>query len=234
MIELMENELGSRSLRPLIQHSPAILPSLLQCDFGNLHAEIERLEAAGVTGFHLDVMDGNFVPNFTYGMPIVAAVRKLTKLPLDVHLMMSHPERYWQQFVDAGADCLTIHAEIQAEKPPLLEAIRRAGIAAGIAVNPGTALQELEDCLDQCDLLLAMSVQAGFGGQAFNPIALDKLRSVKTSHPGLLLEIDGGVNRQTIGSCVQAGAQLLVVGSAIFNQPDYRQAIDQLSDAMCG
>jgi len=208
------------------------LPSLLQCDFGNLQSEIKRLEEGGVQGFHLDVMDGHFVPNFTYGMPIVAAVRKLTQLPLDVHLMISNPESYLREFVDSGADCLTIHAEVSSDVGALLEQIRGLGVAAGLAINPGTELLEISEHLDLCDLLLIMSVDAGFGGQAFNPVALEKLRSVRMTHPDLILEIDGGINQQTIAESVQAGAQLLVVGSAIFQQKDYRQAIGRLVEAM--
>lgn len=216
-----------------LRDQPAVvLPSFLQCDFGNLQREIERLEEAGIKAFHLDVMDGHFVPNLSYGMPIVAAVRKLTKLPLDVHLMISSPEKYIPQFVDAGADCLTIHAEIDSDVPAVLTSIRSAGVLAGLAVNPGTPLQMVQPILSACDLLLIMSVDAGFGGQAFNPIALDKLRLAKEIAPHLLLEVDGGVNRKTIASCREAGASLFVVGSAIFGQDDYLRALGELADAM--
>ncbi len=216
-----------------LRDEPAvILPSFLLCDFGNLQREIERLEEAGVKALHLDVMDGHFVPNLSYGMPIVAAVRKLTDLPVDVHLMISAPEKFIPQFVDAGADCLTIHAEIDSDLPAVLTSIRSAGVMAGLALNPGTPLQMVEPILSSCDLLLIMSVDAGFGGQAFNPIALDKLRSAKEMAPHLLLEVDGGVNRKTIASCREAGASLFVVGSAIFGQDDYQRALGELADAM--
>jgi ribulose-phosphate 3-epimerase len=216
-----------------LRDEPAVvLPSFLQCDFGNLQREIERLEEAGIKAFHLDVMDGHFVPNLSYGMPIVAAIRKLTKLPLDVHLMISSPEKFIPQFVDAGADCLTIHAEIDSDVPAVLTSIRSAGILAGLAVNPRTPLQMVQPILSACDLLLIMSVDAGFGGQAFNPIALDKLRLAKEIAPDLLLEVDGGVNRKTIASCREAGASLFVVGSAIFGQDDYLRALGELADAM--
>ena len=216
-----------------LRHEPTVvLPSFLQCDFGNLQREVERLEEAGIKAFHLDVMDGHFVPNLSYGMPIVAAVRKLTKLPIDVHLMISAPEKFIPQFVDAGADCLTIHAEIDSDVPAVLTSIRSAGVVAGLALNPRTPLQMVEPILSACDLLLIMSVDAGFGGQAFNPIALDKLRLAKEIAPHLMLEVDGGVNRKTIASCREAGASLFVVGSAIFGQDDYLRALGELADAM--
>ncbi len=228
----MQTNQRSHGLSRLVTGCPVILPSLLQCDFGTLQAEIEALEEAGIQGFHLDVMDGHFVPNFTYGMPIVSAVRQLTDLPLDVHLMISNPERYLSEFVDAGADCLTIHAEVSADSGELLERIRDLGCSAGLAINPGTELKAVEKHLDLCDLLLIMSVDAGFGGQSFNPVALDKLQSIKLTHPDLVLEVDGGINQETIGRCIGAGAQLLVVGSAIFQQKDYRQAVGRLVEAM--
>ena len=220
------------SLRALDRESAVILPSFLLCDFGNLQREIERLEEAGVQALHLDVMDGHFVPNLSYGMPLVAAVRKLTNLPVDVHLMISDPLKYLPQFVDAGADCLTVHAEIDSDVQEVLVSIRDAGVLAGLALNPRTPLELVEPILSACDLLLIMSVDAGFGGQAFNPIALDKLRAARKLAPDLLLEVDGGVNRKTIGSCREAGANLFVVGSAIFGQDDYKLALGELADAM--
>jgi ribulose-phosphate 3-epimerase len=216
-----------------LRDQPAVvLPSFLQCDFGNLQREIERLEAAGFKALHLDVMDGHFVPNLSYGMPIVAAIRKLTQLPIDVHLMISAPEKFIPQFVEAGADCLTIHAEIDSDVPAVLTSIRQSGILAGLAINPRTPLQVVEPILSACDLLLIMSVDAGFGGQAFNPIALDKLRLAKEMAPHLMLEVDGGVNQKTIASCREAGANLFVVGSAIFGQDDYLRALGELADAI--
>ncbi|MCA9158871.1 MAG: ribulose-phosphate 3-epimerase [Planctomycetales bacterium] len=209
-----------------------ILPSLLQCDFGNLQREIEQLEAAGVRGLHLDVMDGHFVPNLSYGMPIVAGVRKLTSLPIDVHLMISEPSKYIRQFAEAGADNLTIHAEVSEDVGVALELIRSTGTGVGLAINPGTALNSIEQTLPLCDLLLIMSVNAGFGGQAFNPVALDKLTAAQQAFPELLLEVDGGVNLATIAKCQQAGASLFVVGSAIFGQSNYRTALEQLSAAL--
>lgn len=214
-----------------LRHSvPAVLPSLLLCDFGNLEREVRLLEDAGVPGLHLDVMDGSFVPNLTYGMPIVAAIRKLTDLPIDVHLMIQRPQNYLQQFREAGADILTIHIEAVEDPRPLLEQIRFLGCGAGIALNPPTPISRLEGCLDVCDLVLVMSVQAGFGGQSFNPIALDKLRQVRElADPDVLLEIDGGISPANISQASAAGAQLFVVGSAIFGKPDYQQAVTELT-----
>ena len=210
--------------------SPIILPSLLQCDFGNLAKEVHALEGAGVRGLHLDVMDGNFVPNLSYGMPIVRGLRRLTELPLDVHLMISNPAQYVDAFIDAGADWITIHHEAVDDARPILEKIRARDVGAGIAFNPQTPVEEVASCLDLCDMVLVMSVPAGFGGQSFNEIALEKLNQLRALVPeGTLLEVDGGVNASTIGECAQAGAQLFVVGSAIFGQPDYAAAIDQLS-----
>ncbi len=205
------------------------MPSLLLCDFGNLEREIARLEEAGVAGLHLDVMDGSFVPNLTYGMPIVAAIRRLTDLPLDVHLMISHPHKYVEQFFDAGSDVITIHVEAADEPRGVLERIRELGAGAGIALNPATPLSKVEHCLDLCDLVLVMSVVAGFGGQPFNEVAIDKLRQVrKLAGPDVLLEVDGGINADTIGPCAGAGADLFVVGSAIFRNQPYDPAIRRL------
>ena len=223
--------MSGRPLDTLRANSPAILPSLLLCDFGNLEREVVRLEAAGVPGLHLDVMDGVFVPNFTYGMTIVAALRKVTRLPLDVHLMMTRPERYIRQFRDAGADTLTFHIEAVDDPRPLLEEIRGTGAGAGLAINPLTPFAAAEDALEYCDLLLVMSVQAGFGGQSFNSVAFERLgRARELAGERLLLEVDGGINEETIAPCAAAGAQLFVVGSAIFKQPDYGAAIRRLAE----
>ena len=206
-----------------------VLPSLLLCDFGNLEREVRALEAAGVRGFHLDVMDGHFVPNLTYGLTIVTALRRLTDLPLDVHLMISNPQDYLTKYVDAGADLLTIHAEAVDDPRPLLEEIHALGAGAGLAINPPTPVAKIEAALPFCDLVLAMSVAPGYGGQAFNEIALEKLSDLRLAAPNALLEVDGGVNAATIAACGLAGAQLLVVGSAIFREPDYQQSVAKLT-----
>jgi len=214
------------------QSAPAILPSLLMCDFGDLRTEINRLEAAGTEVLHLDVMDGHFVPNLTYGMPIVAGLRKHTGMPLDVHLMISDPLKYAKEFVDAGADLLTFHVEAVADPAAVAKQIASLGVGVGVAINPSTSMERLGDCLDHCDLALVMSVEAGFGGQAFNPNAIERLRELRARYPNLLLEIDGGINGQTISLARAAGCDLFVVGSAIFRHSDYGVAIKDLTTSM--
>lgn len=209
--------------------APRVLPSLLLCDFGNLEREIGLLQEASVAALHLDVMDGVFVPNFTYGMPIVAAIRRLTSLPLDVHLMIADPDRYVDAFAEAGADLLTVHIEAIQDPAATLRRIRSAGMRAGLALNPQTPLETILPHAADWDLILVMSVQAGFGGQKFQPVALEKLAALRTQLPqSVLLEVDGGLNGDTIGPCAQAGANLMVVGSAIFRSPNYRKAIHDL------
>ena len=207
-----------------------MVPSLLLCDFGNLQREVERLEAAGVKALHLDVMDGHFVPNLSYGLPLVEAFRKMSRLPLDVHLMISNPGEYIDRYAAAGASGMTIHVEAIDDPRPLLRRIRRLGVSAGLAFNPATPVGAVEELLDDCDLLLVMSVAPGFGGQPFDPTALDKLRWLRTRVGSeVTLEVDGGVNEKTIGPCAAAGAHLMVVGSGVFKQPDYKAAVGTLT-----
>jgi len=201
---------------------PLVAPSLLSCDFANVEREIRRVEAAGARLLHLDVMDGHFVPNLSIGVPVVKAIRRVTELPLDVHLMISEPWRYIEPFREAGADLLTIHVEVAPEPQALLEKIRSLGAAAGITLNPPTSVEAVRDCLPYCDLVLVMSVMAGFGGQEFEPVAVEKLAAVRRwAGEGLLLSVDGGVNLDTVGQCAAAGADLFVTGSALFSQDDY-------------
>jgi ribulose-phosphate 3-epimerase len=207
----------------------AVLPSLLLCDFGNLEREIARLEQAGVRALHLDVMDGQFVPNLTYGFPIVQAVRRLTKLPVDCHLMIVEPGRYVEQFVEAGANNVTIHIEAADDPSPVLRRIRSLGASAGLAINPATPVNRITRYLDDCDVVLVMSVMPGFGGQKFEPVALDKLRELRgLAGSRLLLGVDGGVNERTIADCGAAGADLMVVGSALFHADDYAERVARL------
>jgi ribulose-phosphate 3-epimerase len=224
---------ASKTLATLRAARPAILPSLLLCDFANLEREVHALEEAGVECLHLDVMDGHFVPNMSYGMPIVESIRKITDLVLDVHLMISNPNQYAKQFVDAGADSMTFHIEAVPHPTDLLSELKHLDIAVGLAINPSTDFQCLLPFVSECDLVLTMSVEAGFGGQDFNPIALERIRTLRKSFgPELLLEVDGGVNEKSIGLCTSHGADLLVVGSALFRQADYCQAMTRLMSAM--
>ena len=221
-----------QTLSQLRSATPAIAPSILLCDYTKLGQELADLEAAGARLLHLDVMDGHFVPNFTFGMTIVDAARRSSDLPLDVHLMMEQPGRYLKQFRDAGADVLTVHEEVcrdQNELADLVSEIRELGAVAGIAINPPTPLEKIDRVAADCDLILCMSVMPGFGGQKFDAVALEKMRTLRDRDDvTALLEVDGGVNLETIADCAQAGADLLVVGSAISSGNDYRKRFEQL------
>jgi ribulose-phosphate 3-epimerase len=201
-------------------HGPLIAPSILDSDLADLRATLAMLEAAGVRVVHLDVMDGRFVPNISIGIPVVASIRHHTSLTLDVHLMIEQPERYIQEFVDAGADILTVHPEATPHVHRALQSIRAAGARAGIALNPGTPVGHAIDLLPMADLVLIMSVNPGFGGQKFIETSLGRLRTLRdvidASGHRTLLEVDGGINPETIGVAREAGADLFVAGSAIF------------------
>lgn len=207
-----------------------IAPSILSADFARLAEEVASVEAAGADWLHVDVMDGRFVPNITIGPPVVKALRKVTKLPLDVHLMIVEPERYVEDFANAGADTITIHVEACTHLHRTLGHIRSLGKRAGVTLNPSTPESSLEYVLDVCDQILVMSVNPGFGGQSFIPSALDKIRKVREMIGGraIDLEVDGGITPATSGSVIEAGARILVAGNAVFNKPDYRSAINEL------
>jgi ribulose-phosphate 3-epimerase len=220
----------------LRKSAPAILPSMLLCDYGDLAGEVARLEAAGVPGLHLDVMDGHFVPNMSYGLPLVEAFRRLTDLPLDVHLMIEQPSKWITRYFEAGSDCITIHAEAVDDPGPVLAEIGELGAAAGLAINPDTPVSAIEPYLEHCDLVLVMSVHAGFGGQQFIGKALDKLRALRTlCSTNVVLEVDGGINQDTIHACAEAGAELFVAGSAVFSGDDYGERVRTLASeaALC-
>ena len=208
---------------------PLIAPSMLKCDFANLRQEVEQLEAAGAQLLHLDVMDGHFVPNLSYGPVVIERLREVTQLPFDAHLMISEPARYLEDFLKAGCDAITVHIEAVPDAADLLRSIRSAGAVAGISLNPGTPLSAIEGVLPDCDLVLVMSVEPGFGGQEFQPAVLEKVRTLRErSGDRPLIAIDGGIGPETITQCAAAGAELFVVGSAIFDTNDYRSAMEQL------
>tara|TARA_R110002111_G_scaffold170044_1_gene235841 strand:+ start:93 stop:800 length:708 start_codon:yes stop_codon:yes gene_type:complete len=220
------------SIEAIRAASPAVLPSLLLCDFGDLKGEVARLADAGTRVLHLDVMDGHFVPNMTYAMPIVEGLRRHTDMPLDVHLMISDPMAYAKPMVEAGADVLTFHVEAVQDAAETAQQIAELGVAVGVALNPETPLATISSCLPHVDMVLVMSVEAGFGGQKFNQVALEKLQTLRSQYPDLLLEIDGGIDATTIGPARAAGCDLFVVGSAIFKKKDYKSAISDLNAAM--
>ncbi len=219
-------------IRQIYAHGPVIVPSMLLCDFGDLEREIRRLEDAGFATIHLDVMDGVFVPNFSYGLTIVEAVRRITELPLDVHLMMVQPQKYVARFREAGADMMTFHAEAVDDVSQVVAAIRQCGAAVGIAINPATTVDVILPVTQEIDVALIMTVQAGFGGQSFQPSPLDKIARLRSRRPDLLIEVDGGINETTIGTCAVHGADIFVVGSAIFSTNDYRSAKNRLRSAI--
>ncbi len=214
-----------------------IAPSILSSDFAHLADEIAAIEQAGADMVHVDVMDGHFVPNLTIGPPIVEAIRKVTKLPLDVHLMMTNPDDFIGEFAEAGADYLTVHVEACPHLHRTVQSIKEKGLKAGVTLNPATPLASVEVILPDADLLLIMSVNPGFGGQRFIPGVLDKIRRaramIRQTGRTILLEVDGGVKPDNAGAIVNAGADILVAGSAIFEAPgrNYRRAIAQLRAA---
>jgi len=213
-------------------HGPVVLPALLLCDFGHLAREVERLEAAGAAALHLDVMDGRFVPQLTYGPVVVEAVRRAARVPIEVHLMIEEPERSLADYVKLGADIVTVHVEGLADAPAALRAISDLGARAHIAISPGTPVERIESCLDVCDGVLVMSVEPGYGGQRFNPVALEKLAALaalRAQRGGtFLLGVDGGIAVDTIGPVAAAGAELIVAGSAVIRSRDYGHAIAEL------
>ena len=209
-----------------------IAPSMLSADFGNLARDVARLEKGGADWLHVDVMDGRFVPNLTFGVKVIETLRRLTALPLDVHLMVVEPERYFDDFVRAGASTLTIHAEASPHLHRQLARIRELGCAAGVAINPATPLDAVSEVAGAMDLLLIMSVNPGFGGQQFIAGTVDRIRRARImldgAHSRAAIEVDGGINRETIAKCHRAGADTFVAGHAVFSAADPAEEIGAL------
>ncbi len=211
-----------------------IAPSILSADFSRLKEDIQAVEAAGADWIHVDVMDGHFVPNITLGPIIVEAANRSTSLPMDVHLMIEHPDQFISEFVRAGADLVSVHVEACVHLNRTIELIRKAGCQAGAVLNPATPLESLDYILEYLDLVLLMSVNPGFGGQSFIPNTLEKIRRLKSkieaSGKPIRIEVDGGVNQTTIRDIAAAGADVFVAGSAIFGKPDYAATIRELRE----
>lgn len=212
-----------------------IAPSILSADFTRLGEDIRAVEAGGAGVLHVDVMDGKFVPNITIGLPVVKSIAKVAKIPLDCHLMIEEPSRYAVQFVEAGASMVSVHVEADVHLHRTLTAIREAGGKAGIAINPGTSLAALEEALPFADFILIMSVNPGFGGQKFIHTSLEKVRRLKMmiDERGLKtkIEIDGGVDATNIAKVAEAGAEIIVAGSAVYGKGNATEAVKELIDA---
>ncbi|RMH87895.1 MAG: ribulose-phosphate 3-epimerase [Calditrichaeota bacterium] len=216
-----------------------IAPSILSADFSRLGEQVKTVEAGGADYIHVDVMDGHFVPNITIGPLIVEALRPVTLLPLDVHLMIENPDRYIEAFVKAGADILTVHVEACVHLHRTVQAIKEKGIKAGVALNPHTPLSSVEEILPDIDLILIMSVNPGFGGQKFIPGALDKLRRIQEmlqqrELPHIEVEVDGGIKLNNIREVARAGAEVIVSGSGIFKTEDPAETVRQMKRAVDG
>ena len=209
-----------------------VAPSILAANFAKLGDEIRSVEQGGAGLIHVDVMDGRFVPNISLGVPVVASLRKATRLPLDVHLMIIEPERYVEAFAEAGASIVTVHQEATCHLERVLSAIQQHKIGAGVAVNPATPVAALSEVLERVELVLVMSVNPGFGGQSFLPVALRKISQLRELHEryhyGFRIEVDGGITAENAADAVRAGADILVAGTSVFHTPDAAGAVRKL------
>jgi len=216
----------------MLLNPPLIAPSLLSADFARLAEEVKAVESAKADLLHLDVMDGRFVPNITFGPLVISAIRPHTSLPFDVHLMIVEPSRYIEEFAKAGADWICVHAEAEIHLHRTITRIKELGKKAGLALNPHTPLEMVEYLLSELDFVLIMTVNPGFGGQKFIPQVLKKIERLRKmiDERGLktLIEVDGGINKETAKDVISAGADILVAGTAVFKEKDYRLAIEAL------
>ena len=213
-----------------------LAPSILSADFAHLGEQIEEVTRAGADYIHVDVMDGHFVPNITIGAPVVASIRRVTSLPLDVHLMIEHPERYISEFINAGADIITVHVEASPHILSTIQAIKEQGVKAGVSLNPPTPLSAVDEFIHHVDLILIMSVNPGFGGQSFIPETLPRIANMRkiidSRKPGVELEVDGGINAENAPEIVKAGANVLVAGNSVFRAEEgISQALQRLREA---
>ncbi|MDF1494470.1 ribulose-phosphate 3-epimerase [Caproiciproducens sp. CPB-2] len=208
-----------------------IAPSVLSSDFSQLGNEVRRMDLCGADWIHLDVMDGHFVPNLTFGAPVIRAVRGFTEKPFDVHLMIDEPLRYVPDFLDAGADIITFHIESKSDTEKTLKTIRAGGAKPALSVKPGTPAETLFPYLDKLYMVLVMTVEPGFGGQRFMEDMMEKIRTLKARRPELLVQVDGGINPSTIRTAAQAGADVCVAGTSVFKAENAAQAIRDLKAA---
>ena len=211
-----------------------IAPSILSADFARLAQEIEKVEGAGADLIHLDIMDGHFVPNMTIGLPVVASIRKITRLPLDAHLMIDNPGQYLDGFIEAGINWLSVHVEADVHLERTLQHLRQHGVRAGVALNPATPLSSLEEILPSADFVLVMTVNPGFGGQKFIPSMLKKISRLRdiivSNNYRTRIEVDGGIGTDNLSDILAAGAEIIVAGSAIFGSKDAAGAVRAMKE----